>query len=328
MEPAEIDRPQREGKLMARKTGTCRPAALLPLMMLALALCAGCFRGGTGGRRTHQDPFAPKTVKSDVLTSFSLTVNGYFEALDLNGGFAFEAAVDPEGAVAGRYTYTPEYSDFQFNTFVFTADAAFLSEVQKIVRAYDFAALNGGYGETIGIPEGLGYALEAKYDSGERISCSDNAFNEIPKEAVAALHALFYRESGAERYYDTDRLQNVRYAVYRDGACVYDASVRELPDGTAAWSIYEKNAGAQENVSRSGTADAEVLAEIDAFCGAYALFGIPEYPRSDPGQNVHISLLYGKEEVQIRNNWDCTPEQGEAMLALRELIDRVAADGP
>lgn len=299
------------------------------LLAGAAVLFTSCVRGGEpkptqavpdGGRETHTNVTAQKQLVSDDLIQFSLEV--------------FEG--DPEEAAYGTYEFSLEETEtgvfhgvFRFldslqtfgNTFEFKADRDFAAEVQKVIRTYGLISLNGDWAVTHGIPEGAGYELFAAYRSGETLSCRDNASNAIPHEAFTAFYNLFYPMSGAEAYYSTDRLQNLRYTVYQNSAAVFSASVTTLQDGTVAWTLYEKDpAGETQPVNSSGKCDPALLDEIGQLCETNGLYQIEEYPRTSPTQYVMLEMAFGKKTVTIRNNNGISAEQNDALLSLRGII--------
>lgn len=174
---------------------------LLAILCLA-AVCTGCGSKPIGpdipeepdppvcgGSDDYIDPDAPKTIRSTVINEFSCYMG--LMSYDLRDypvlcapWYRFEAVrsggkVKCSREVAGAETVT------------FTADTAFLDDVQAIVAQYDWAQYNGAYHFTHGLPENFGATVDVKYESGESIYSSDNQDEFLPPACCEALVRLF-----------------------------------------------------------------------------------------------------------------------------------------
>ncbi len=143
-----------------------------------------------GGTTDSTNPNAPKTIESDEITSFSgLIALKSYDLREFRGltQYEYELTAKKDGDTVACTRNGEE----------FTADPAFLEDLQAFVKKYDLAQYNGIWRETHGLPEFFGTELNVEYVSGERIAASDNSDQFLPMEAVTELVALF----GADPHY-------------------------------------------------------------------------------------------------------------------------------
>jgi len=136
-----------------------------------------------GGWTDSTNPNAPKVILSTELSSFSCEIWLYGYPED------WPWVTIPSCILTARRDGDTVLCERNDETF--TAEPAFLEELQEIVARYDLAQYNGIDRETHGLPENFGVTLRADYASGETIFASDNTLSFLPADAVRALTKLF-----------------------------------------------------------------------------------------------------------------------------------------
>lgn len=140
--------------------------ATIMILLLSLFACAkDTICGGTIYRKT---PFARKKIKSDKLVSFTAKFyrDGTYEkkyGYIQDGSYLFEVKPHKTGKlIVSENCYYKTSAE---------TDETILSELQKIIVKYNLVNLNGLAHYTQGLPPEFQPAyIEAKYDSGERLS--------------------------------------------------------------------------------------------------------------------------------------------------------------
>lgn len=274
-----------------------------------------------GGRDENQDENAPKEIKSEDLTYFdSWFANNESEELEW-GKYFLKAELGEDGKVTGSYTFTDRNGDFSPLEFLFETDAAFMKEVNDIVKESNIVAWNGYYGHTNGIPDDFGFAIDAEYASGEKLCCSDNAANYYNEETMAALNALFYDRSGAKEYHNTDRLQNVYYSIYERDVYGFYANIFEAPDGTVRYNVIENTDGKGNWApTRKGTASPELLQKIQDVYEEQDFASIQTYPRREGDRYFSMHLMFGEDKDYIYSDTAISDEQFEALEGIQNII--------
>ncbi|MBR3641451.1 MAG: hypothetical protein IKN53_05435 [Oscillibacter sp.] len=146
-----------------------------------------------GGSVDYVDPEAAKVIESTEIASFECSFS--LESLLSNGAEGLPQtrhcalfAERTETGAACRYVDDGGER-------AFTADAAFLGDLQALVSKHDLAQYNGRYHETYGLPDDFGATIRVDYTDGETIRTSDNQDMFLPLEAVRDLVALFANET-------------------------------------------------------------------------------------------------------------------------------------
>ena len=169
-----------------------------------------------GGTTDSTDPDAPKTIESDEIASFScdIALKGYdlreFRGLTQD---EYELTAEKNG---DDVTCTRNGEDF-------TADPAFLEDLQAFVKKYDLAQYNGIWRETHGLPDFFGTELNIEYVSGERIAASDNSDQFLPMEAVTELVELF----GAGPHYNSITPEEAKRMMDAEDCTILDVRTWE-----------------------------------------------------------------------------------------------------
>ena len=147
-----------------------------------------------GGVKTYNSgENSPKVVESIDIVSFkcefSLLAAVLEEESELNGRiYTLEAQLDDENVKCKIDCYGRESSSIPKE---FTADASFMTSLQKIVSKYDFAQHNGYESVVSGLPHMYGAKVDIKYSSGESIYAYDNQDCFLPFDAMKELITLF-----------------------------------------------------------------------------------------------------------------------------------------
>ena len=145
-----------------------------------------------GGTSFSYDPSAPTDIKSDKMTFFSvesalgfvhenendpLTFVSAFAAPKGEGSFLFLETVHGHRGPALR-----AYACVKENVF---------PELLKLARDCRLAADNGRHSETHGLPENFGGRIDIRYESGERISVSDNQSPVVDYGTACLIERVF-----------------------------------------------------------------------------------------------------------------------------------------
>ena len=296
----------------------------LIIIMGIFSFLTGCNsdREVEGGSTTYVDKDAPKEIKSKDLCSMdckvsTATVSELEEGL-VYGWYYFSVKKDSEtGEITGSYKISEQYNDFVVPEFTFKTDKAFLEKVQAIIEESKIVTSNGIHHETKGIPDDFGYDFSAVYASGESISCSDNQSSDIGQKTVKELYELFYKESGAESYYDTDELLSVYYYVYeKDKYTLWVYAYKNL-DGTYACKV-------TESIEKKQTPYGEKAADKEFMDGIARVFtdndmaGINEYPRRESTRSYTLKVKFGTEEYEVKSNTAINDTQFAALEGLQD----------
>lgn len=157
------------------------------LLAAAAALFSGC-SSASGTRHTSGSGEA-QTIASKDLVSFDCefyTTN----LCDYNGKpyYYCHFTLVPEDGVC-LCTASVETSGGSFDV-SFDAPADALTRLQAVIDGTGFAACNGHYGYTDGLPGRYGGSVTAEYASGETLKASDNA--SVPfSDAIKPLCGFF-----------------------------------------------------------------------------------------------------------------------------------------
>lgn len=141
-------------------------------------------------KRIHRD--APKTIVSENIIHFKCEFStvAIADEIPIEQGVYTLCAVLKDGAVRGEYKMRTRQGDGV--QFLFRESHRFMSELQKIVRKYDFAKFNGEEYSVSGLPDMYGAKIHIVYASGESIDSSNNQSNFLPDEAMTELVEHFY----------------------------------------------------------------------------------------------------------------------------------------
>ena len=163
-----------------------RKTMALLLAVSMMALFTGCSKAA-GNRQEKQDPDAPVSISSEIITSFKAEFYTAYLS-DYSGSYDYcymEMTREGDEAVClwqGR-AYGQSFDR------KFTADGAALDQLQTIIKEADVISRNGFYGHTSGIPE-CGGSIAVIYDSKEQIKVEDNA-SVLFSDAVEPLCRLY-----------------------------------------------------------------------------------------------------------------------------------------
>lgn len=170
---------------------------LVAVLLVAAAVLSGCMKATRntddidGGVILDGSSDAPKTVASTQIASFSCefsTLSLMEETVLENDVYELEAALEGDAVTGSVET---RQSDKQ----TFTADAAFLEQLQQIVAQYDLAQFNGTVYKVCGLPDQYGAYLNVTYQSEEQIYASNNQDCFLPLGAMEELWELFLSQT-------------------------------------------------------------------------------------------------------------------------------------
>ncbi|MBO4694026.1 MAG: hypothetical protein J5659_06540 [Clostridia bacterium] len=189
-----------------------------------------------GGTVSTLDKSAPKTIKSNDMTLFSV-----ISKININ-------STPPEGKPALNYVHAfavkgtagtflffdaHNYLNVSTSYWLFTDENIFYT-LNKFVQKYDIAKQNGYHSTTHGLPDNFGGAVNIKYSSGEKISFSDNQTPIISVEAGNEIAEMFNNFSKISKIKlpDTSNLKEIDYYEERKGGFT-EAKLLLNSDGTA-----------------------------------------------------------------------------------------------
>ncbi len=284
-------------------------------ILLAGALCAGMLGGcaapvqvtapeeypdEAGGHISNSDPEAAKDTGSDELVSFYLS---YYDGAE--GNFLYEVKPDEEGDgfILIRGLYSGTSAEFT---------GADMEGLQKLVREYSLAELNGIDEETMGLPAVDGdFEIRAEYASGESIrGRSNGGFAGVQREGFDAvrdyLERILVRSGDAGRLALLYRPGEIFFSAPGEAAGLADCgSVSAWLRPYDGWAVQVTVSDSAGNISRSGY-------RLDSG-GFGALYG-RILVRAGAGNLTGIQFLNGEESGRksfdvIRFGFD--PESGE-----------------
>lgn len=296
--------------------------AVIVLALFSILSAFGCKKDEPiedGGHSSYSDPDAPKQIKSGEIKAFSLEFKSdYYENLD-TGTYRMSVESGPDGKLAGKYYYAPFNDYFAENTYEFEPDTSFMKELDAVIKESGIITFNGTVEKTYGIADEYGYDISIKYRSGESVSCSDNVNNRIPEESCVKLRDMFCKASGAQKYSDTDRLQNVYYRVSEQYKYLFTANIIEKQDGTVSCklSIREND---KQIYDETKTVPASVFDDIDAVYKDNDMEHIEDFPRRGNDIIHQLDLRYGKEERHVSSNTAISDSQLDALKGIEGII--------
>jgi len=296
--------------------------AVIILALFSILSAFGCKKDEPvedGGHSSYSDPDAPKEIKSGEITGLQLEFKSdYYEQLE-SGTYRMSVKKESGGKLSGTYYFAPFGGYFAENTFTFEPDAAFMKELDAVIKESGIIAYNGKYEKTYGIPDEFGYDITINYASGETVSSADNVNNQIPEESCVKLRDMFFAASGAEKYFGTDKLQNVYYRVSEQYKYYFSANIIEKPDGTVSCTLAIKEDGKQV-YNETKTVPASVFDDIDAVYKDNDMEHIEDYPRRG-NEVIHmLELRYGTEEKHVTSNSAISDSQLEALKGIEGII--------
>lgn len=272
-----------------------------------------------GGHISKTDVNAPKKIESTELTD--IECDYFLEDIEneVFGRYCFNAHKEDD-LVKGEFEFREMDSPLVSVRFPFETDTDFMDRLDEVLRKHDAAQYNGIYEEEIGIDPEHSFSFHATYASDETISCYDNGGPCFSLELMKELADLFYKESGAAAYYDTDRLQNLRYSIYdKEMNYRFTAYVYEDVDGRVRYQLQEKQDD-ETVLDREGETDREILDLIQKICEKNGLLEIGEFPRREGSCYCALEMKYGTRDEDVRSNTSISDEQLEILLGMKDTM--------
>ena len=260
-----------------------------------------------GGTDAIRDESAPKEIISKDMILFNA-----FSALNFlsrdeekndipfwNIGFiaAFAAKCEPGSFV---FLQTREYrGDPTENCDFALIKADIFPGLDALVRKYEFAAQNGYYSTTHGLPENFGGEVHISYAGGEQINFSDNQSPVISRKAAVEAAQLFADCLKRERLElpDLSGLKEIRFSSVGSGK-TEKATLTLLPDGTG---INKKVSDYREgNIYESEKqVDADTVKKIKSTVQESGMLFWRFLPASDYTSNEKKQLTFVFEDGEI-----------------------------
>ena len=301
------------------------------IMLGLLSFLTGCKdddREVEGGSYTDVDKKAPTEIVSEEITSFSCKVyTNAFSELDEGldwGKYEFKVSRDEEtGKYTGTYSFTDSHADLIRPEFTFEPDGEFLKKVNQIIKDSNIVKINGTHHKTNGIPDEFGSDISVKYSSGEYISCSDNQSSQIGCGIIKAFNDLFYTESGAAAYYESDDLNSLYLHVYeKDKYTLWLYAYREI-DGTYSLKVTESIEKKQTPYGKKAI-DKAVMDFVAEEYEKNELGSINEYPRRETNVYYDMELRFGNTDHTVRNDTAISDEQCLALERIKDYLLELA----
>ena len=133
----------------------------------------------------------PKVIGSAEIVTFHCVIS-LFAACETDGLgnriYTLDAALK-DGDVLVKYNWRERGGES--DKAEYKADEDFMTRLQNIVAAHNFAQHNGYYHTVSGLPDMYGESIDIVYASGERIYVHDNQSGFLPLEAEKAIVTLF-----------------------------------------------------------------------------------------------------------------------------------------
>ena len=267
--------------------------------------------GMCGGTDATLDESAPKIIKSENMTFFSVTsALGCISAEPFDGeqlGYlsAFAAPSDKGFFLFVEKSEGCGYRAERTYSFEYVKENPFPALV-KLVKEYDLAKNNGFHSNTHGLPEDFGGSVDIRYESGETIGFSNNQSPIFTPKFAAAASKLFKKFMSGEKVKlpDVSDLSKIHFEEIRDNGGFTKATLTLNEDGAATNEKQSKYDGPTVYESKKPV-DAETVEYIKRnieHTGFLAWPGLPEmnYPfLSD--KNITLYFKNG-EEITVKNN--------------------------
>ena len=276
--------------------------------------------GTCGGTDATQDTRAPKEIRSEDMTLFSVESSmGFVNQPDECPGYVHAFAAPAGGGAFLFYKVSSHPFDRRETPFTWAyVEGSVFPELVSLVRECGLAEKNGFHSRTHGLPEDFGGSVDIRYASGERISYSDNqspiliipsairiretferflTFAKIPLPEGSELREVHFREDRKERGYT-------------------DAVLTFRPDGTG---VNKKQAKYEDPkvYESEKEVDEETVALVKrriSECGMFAWEHLPVQP--DPlGRDRKLTFVFENgREITVAGNPDLPDEIGRGFF--------------
>lgn len=262
-----------------------------------------------GGTEATLNADAPKEIKSDEMTFFSVT--SALSCPDDKDELGFVSAF---AAPAGNGTFiflqkgdmrerSSAWALIEENVFPF---------LTSLVKEYNIAKNNGFYSKTYGLPENFGGSVDIEYKSGERISISNNQSPVLSYSAGKGFAAFFEKAMTGKKVSlpSVSSLTSIRFDTEKDGG-IFTRSVLTLcDDGTA---VNEKSqcfdGKTVYNSTKTVTSNevSKIKGTIES-CGLFAWSSLPDAKYSFEESKTLTFSFDGGKEIKVKN-YRRVPEQ-------------------
>ncbi|MBR6050047.1 MAG: hypothetical protein IKP68_02450 [Clostridia bacterium] len=266
--------------------------------------------GECGGTDATQDTRAPKKILSDVMTFFCATsvlghpsdeIKRKYEPLGYVSAFAAPCG---EGTFLFLETSDGFRRGGERKRAWTLVKGDIFPTLADIVCKYDLAHDNGYHSHTHGLPENFGGSIDVKYESGERISVSDNQSPVLSFAAAVAIKSAFDKSMAGEKVAlpSVDLIEKICFEEKRDVGFTR-AALTIRPDGTA---VNEKQANygekTYESVKEVGAETVCGIKDIIVRTGLLAWERL-QYDESGFGGEKTLTFVFcGGETIVVRNN--------------------------
>ena len=255
-----------------------------------------------GGTEATLNTDAPKEIKSDEMTFFSVT-----SALSCPDGTDELGFISAFAAPAGNGTFiflqkgdmrerSSEWALIKDDVFPF---------LTSLVKEYNIAKDNGFYSKTYGLPENFGGSVDIEYKSGERIGISNNQSPVLSYSAGKGFAAFFEKALTRKKVSlpSVSSLTSIRFDEEKDGGIFTHSVLTLCGDGTA---VNEKSRcfdGKTVYNSKKTVSSDEVskIKETIESCGLFAWSSLPDTKYSFEDPKTLTFAFDGGKEIKVKN---------------------------
>ena len=190
--------------------------------------------GCCGGTDSYVDESLPKEIVSERIVYFKAhsalgwAVTDREKRFDRISAFAAPAS-------EGTFIFLETFASSGSRTDFAVIKGDILPKLAGLVREWGLAGRNGFHSYTNGLPEDFGGSIEIAYDSGERISISDNQAPVLIYDTAERIAGSFSEALAGERVEapEASEVKEIRFNEERENGGFTEAVLTFLPDGTA-----------------------------------------------------------------------------------------------
>jgi hypothetical protein len=273
-----------------------------------------------GGTDATLDKSAPKEIKSENMYLFSVTsaLDERYEKSDLHAGET--AQINYISAFAakaenGSFLFI-ERSDYvrydeKESEWAFVKDDVFPALV-KLVNECELAKSNGYHSTTHGLPQNFGGSVDIRYESGEKISFSDNQAPIITAETAEKIDSVFSDALKGVKVElpDISALREIRFSEKRNDGGYTNAVLTLNSDGTGT-NKKEQKFDTPTVYKSEKSVEKETVKDIKSVITDSGILTWAKLPESEfhYGESKTLTFAFdGAEEITVTND-RILPEQ-------------------
>ena len=247
-------------------------------------------KNACGGTTETLDRNAPKEIGSHSIKSFCVEscINNRTYGPDATDGtdcpYYIYAFAEPgqEGSFIYFECLEEPYEDSERTVGVAYVKEDVFPELDGLVRELGLVSENGHHSRTHGLPQDFGGSVLIRYESGEKISFSDNQAPIISKKSAIRLTSFFKKALKGRQLPlpDAEKLSSIEFEELRENGGFTKATLTFNPDGTGTnkkTSKYEDPTVYQSEKP----VDAQTMTAIKKTVAEKRMFWWPSLPESE-----------------------------------------------